>query len=38
MYTAKKQIIIVYSSLGIGWLLLMIIIFSFILSGCNIIL
>ncbi|GAA3948746.1 hypothetical protein GO495_24270 [Chitinophaga oryziterrae] len=35
MYTAKKQVIIVYSSLGIGWLLLMIVIFSFILSGCN---
>jgi hypothetical protein len=35
MYTAKKQLIIVYSSLGIGWLLLMLVIFSFILSGCN---
>jgi hypothetical protein len=34
MYTAKKQLIIVYSSLGIGWLLLMFAIFSFILSGC----
>jgi hypothetical protein len=35
MYTAKKQTIIVYSSLGIGWLLLMLFIFSFILSGCT---
>lgn len=35
MYTAKKQLIIVYSSLSIGWLLLMLIIFSFILSGCT---
>ncbi|SFE28595.1 Putative auto-transporter adhesin, head GIN domain [Chitinophaga sp. CF118] len=35
MYTVKKQTIIVYSSLGIGWLLLMLFIFSFILSGCS---
>jgi len=35
MYTAKKQLIIVYSSLGIGWLLLMFAIFTLILSGCT---
>ena len=35
MYTAKKQLIIVYSSLGIGWLLLMFAIFALILSGCT---
>jgi hypothetical protein len=35
MYTAKKQLIIVYSSLGIGWLLLMFAIFTLILSGCS---
>lgn len=35
MYTVKKQTIIVYSSLSIGWLLLMLAIFSFILSGCS---
>lgn len=31
----KKQFIITYTSLSIGWLLLMIVIFSIILSGCN---
>lgn len=31
----KKQFIITYTSLSIGWLLLMIAIFSIILSGCT---
>jgi hypothetical protein len=35
MYTAKKQLIIVYSSLGIAWLVLMLVIFSFVLTGCS---
>jgi hypothetical protein len=35
MYTAKKQLIIVYSSLGIAWLLLMLVIFTFVLTGCS---
>lgn len=31
----KKQFIITYTSLSIGWLLLMIAIFSIILSSCT---
>ncbi|MEC5147364.1 head GIN domain-containing protein [Chitinophaga sp. 212800010-3] len=31
----KKQVIITYTSLSVGWLLLMIAIFSIILSGCT---
>lgn len=35
MYTAKKQLIIVYSSLGIAWFILMLVIFCFVLTGCS---
>lgn len=35
MYTAKKQLIIAYTSLGLGWLVLMFVIFSFVLAGCS---
>lgn len=31
----KKQVIVVYSGLSLGWLILMLAIFSFILSGCH---
>ncbi|WP_143310782.1 head GIN domain-containing protein [Chitinophaga vietnamensis] len=31
----RKQVIVTYTSLSVGWLLLMIAIFSFILSGCT---